>query len=33
MSLYRFLASARELKEFSNDEKIMKVNVIDDLSS
>lgn len=32
MGLYRFLASARELKEFSNDEKIMKINVIDDLS-
>lgn len=32
MNLYRFLASARELNEFSKDEDVMKINVLSDLS-
>lgn len=32
MSLYKFLASARELKEFDTDKDIMKINVLTDLT-
>lgn len=32
MSLYKFIASARELKEFDIDKDIMRINVLTDLS-